>query len=143
MPPLRLVLDTNVLLSSLLYPTGSLAWLRKAWQSGNVRPLASRDTTTELINVLSYPKFHLVDADIKKLLGSYLPWCEIVTVPHVSDLPHCRDPLDLPFLALARSAKADALVTGDQDLLVLAETFPIPILAPALLEKRITETANH
>ena len=137
MPPLRLVLDTNVLLSSLLYPTGSLAWLRKAWQSGTVRPLASRDTTTELINVLSYPKFHLTDTEIERLLGSYLPWCETVTVPHVSDLPHCRDPLDLPFLALAKTAKADALVTGDKDLLTLAETFPIPILPPASLAKRI------
>ena len=142
MPPLRLVLDTNVLLSSLLYPTGSLAWLREAWQSDIVCPLASRDTTTELINVLSYPKFHLADAEIKKLLGSYLPWCEIATVPHVSDLPRCRDPLDLPFLALAKTAKADALVTGDKDLLILAETFPVPILTPASLGQKIKKTVS-
>lgn len=142
MPPLRLVLDTNVLLSSLLYPTGSLAWLRDAWQSGTVRPLASRDTTTELINVLSYPKFNLADAEIKKLLGSYLPWCETVTVQHVSGLPHCRDPLDLQFLALAKTAKADALVTGDKGLLILAEAFPIPILPPASLAKRINKVVK-
>ena len=139
MSTFRLVLDTNVLLSSLLYPEGSLGWLRQAWQSGTVCPLVSCDTTAELIDALSYPKFHLDEAEIKKLLESYLPWCETVTVPHVSDLPYCRDPLDLPFLALAKTAKADALVTGDKDLLILAETFTLPILSPASLAERIRE----
>ncbi|KAF0146134.1 MAG: hypothetical protein FD153_176 [Rhodospirillaceae bacterium] len=46
----RLVLDTNVLLSALLFHAGSLAWLRHAWQSDVIRPLASRDTTAELLS---------------------------------------------------------------------------------------------
>ena len=143
MDPLRLVLDTHVLLSSLLFRTGSLAWLREAWQSGTIRLLASRDTAAELIKVLSYPKFRLTDAEITEILGDYLPWCETVTVSRPPDLPDCRDPLDLPFLALAQGAKADALVTGDKDLLILAETFPVPILTPASLETRIRQAAGH
>lgn len=142
MNSLRFVLDTNVLLSSLLFRKGSLTWLCRAWHSGIIRPLASRDTTAELIKVLSYPKFGLTDAEVEELLGDYLPWCETVSVPHLTNLPPCRDPLDRPFLALAQSAKADALVTGDQDLLVLADTFPVPILAPASLEKRISQISN-
>ncbi|OHC74351.1 MAG: putative toxin-antitoxin system toxin component, PIN family [Rhodospirillales bacterium RIFCSPLOWO2_12_FULL_58_28] len=127
----RLVLDTNVLLSALLFYAGSVAWLRHAWQSDTIRPLAGRDTTAELIRVLSYPKFKLTDEDRENLLGDYLPWCETVTVPNPTEVPDCRDPFDRPFLALALVAKADALITGDKDLLVMAKSFPVPILTPA------------
>lgn len=143
MNSLRLVLDTNVLLSSLLFRASSLTWLRHAWQSGIIRPLTSRDTMAEFIKVLSYSKFDLTDTEIEEVLGDYLPWCETVSVPHLTNLPPCRDPLDRPFLALAQSAKADALVTGDQDLLVLADTFPVPILTPASLENKISQSIKQ
>ena len=130
MTPPRIVLDTNVLLSALLFNSGSLSWLRDAWQSELIRPLASHDTTTELIRVLSYPKFHLTDGERKDLLADYLPWCETITISEPLDVPDCRDPLDRPFLELARMANADALVSGDKDLLVLAAAFSIPILTP-------------
>jgi predicted nucleic acid-binding protein len=54
----RIVFDTNVLLSALLFHAGALSWLRLAWQSEAIHPLASHDTTTELIRVLSYPNSH-------------------------------------------------------------------------------------
>ncbi|NQU59226.1 MAG: putative toxin-antitoxin system toxin component, PIN family [Rhodospirillales bacterium] len=130
MTPPRIVLDTNVLLSALLFNSGSLSWLRDAWQSELIRPLASHDTTTELIRVLSYPKFRLTDDERKDLLADYLPWCETITISEPLDVPDCRDPLDRPFLELARMANADALVSGDKDLLVLAAAFSIPILTP-------------
>ncbi|KAF0146133.1 MAG: hypothetical protein FD153_175 [Rhodospirillaceae bacterium] len=60
------------------------------------------------------------------MLGDYLPWCETVTVPSSIKVPDCRDPFDHPFLALAWVTRADALITGDKDLLVLAETFSVP-----------------
>jgi len=40
----RVVLDTNVVLSALVFSQGSLAWVREAWQNGLLLPLASRDT---------------------------------------------------------------------------------------------------
>ena len=142
MSPPRVVLDTNVLLSALMFHGGSLAWLRHAWQSGSVRPLASRHTVEELIRVLAYPKFKLTSADREELLGDYLPWCETVTVPDGIDVPDCRDPSDRPFLALALVARADALITGDQDLLVLADVFPVPILPPARFRQRRETTPD-
>jgi len=45
--------------------------------------------------------------------------------------PRCRDPDDQMFLDLALAARADVLVTGDGDLLALADKFPIPIVTPA------------
>jgi putative PIN family toxin of toxin-antitoxin system len=137
MKPPRIVLDTNVLLSTLLFHAGALSWLRLAWQSEAIHPLASHDTTTELIRVLSYPKFKLTSDEREDLLGDYLPWCETVTVPNKIKLPDCRDPFDRAFLALALTAKADALITGDKDLLVLSHLFAVPILTPAVFRDRM------
>jgi len=142
MKPPRIVLDTNVLLSALLFHAGALSWLRLAWQSEAIHPLASHDTTTELIRVLSYPKFKLSSDEREDLLGDYLPWCETVTVPNKIKLPDCRDPFDRPFLALALTAKADALITGDKGLLALSHLFAVPILTPAALRDRMQRKAK-
>ncbi len=133
----RIVLDTNVLLSALLFHAGALSWLRHAWQSEIIRPLASRDTAAELIRVLSYPRFRLTEDKREDLLGDYLPWCESVKLPNPPEVPDCRDPFDKPFLELALAAKADALVTGDNDLLTLTEVFSVPILTPAAFQDRL------
>ena len=130
MTPVRWVLDTNVILSALLFPSGRLIWLRDAWRSGTVIPLASRETTTELIRVLHYPRFGLTPSEREDLLTDYLPHCESVTVSGPVTVPQCRDPHDRPFLELAVAARADVLVTGDKDLLARAPTFRIPILRP-------------
>ena len=130
MTPPRLVLDTNVLISALVFRQGAAVWLRHAWQAKTVLPLVSRETAKELIRVLTYPKFKLTQADGEDLLDDYLPWCETVEVPDTIQVPDCRDPDDLSFLKLAVAGKADALVTSDNDLLVLADDFAIPILTP-------------
>ena len=120
-----------------MFHVGSPAWLRHAWQSGTVRPLASRDTTAELIRILHYPKFRLTRGEREDLLDDYLPRCETVPVPASIEVPECRDPFDRPFLELALAAEADALLTGDKDLLELAGRFPVPILAPAVFRRRL------
>ena len=135
----RLVLDTNVLLSALLFPAGSLSWLRQAWQSEVVRPLASRDTAAELIRVLTYPKFRLNDDEREDLLADYLPWCETVIVSEPPPVAVCRDPSDRPFLELALAGQADALVTGDSQLLALAPRFSVPIITPNAIRDRVDQ----
>jgi len=137
MTGLRLVLDTNVLLSALLFPTGSLSWLRHAWQSEAFLPLASRDTTAELLRVLHYPKFRLTGDEREDLLADYLPWCETVIVSKPPAVPECRDSADKPCLELALAGKADALVTGDDDLLALASVFSVPILTANATRDRL------
>src|SRR5262249_48764253 len=51
----RVVLDTNVVVSALLFTRGATVRLREAWQAGEVLPLASRATAAELVRVLAYP----------------------------------------------------------------------------------------
>ena len=127
--PLRVVLDSNIVLSALLFRGGNAACLRPAWQRGELQPLASAETVKELIRVLAYPKFRLSEAEQHDLLADYLPYSDTVFVPQPPPaVPKCRDPYDLIFLHLALSGKADTLVTGDKDLLTLAGDFPIPVL---------------
>ncbi|MGE0030075.1 MAG: putative toxin-antitoxin system toxin component, PIN family [Steroidobacteraceae bacterium] len=127
--PTRVVLDTAVVVSALIFDGGRLAWLRRAWRGGIIRPLASKATAAELLRVLAYPKFSLAPKEQRVLQADYLPFCEPVTatVPARS-VPRCRDPYDRPFLSLALAGSADFLVSGDDDLLVLAPRFPVPIV---------------
>jgi putative PIN family toxin of toxin-antitoxin system len=113
----RAVLDTNVVVSALLFARGRLWAMRSAWHSGKFVPLVSRVTTTELVRVLAYPKFKLSTPDQRELLADYLPYCTVVEIPsRLLGTPPCPDPHDVPFLELAVAGKAGYLVTGDGDL---------------------------
>ncbi len=129
-PPPRVVLDTNVVLSALVFTTGTTARLRQAWQQGLCLPLVSSATAQELVRVLAYPKFRLDAAEREELLADYLPHAEVVNLPWpLPAVPDCRDPHDLPFLHLAVAGSAQALITGDKDLPVLAGQVPFKILS--------------
>ena len=54
--PTRVVLDTSVVVSALVFEAGRLAWLRSAWRRERIKPLVSKSTVTELLRVLAYPK---------------------------------------------------------------------------------------
>jgi uncharacterized protein len=121
--PPRVVLDTNVALSALLFGGGPAARVRAGWQAGHFIPLASAATARELVRVLAYPKFALAASEQQDLLADYLPWAQVVRIPDPPPAaPRCRDPLDMPFLHLAIAGKAHSLVSGDKDLLALAGT---------------------
>ena len=125
---LRVVLDTNIVLSALLFDTGRLAWVRHAWQRQQLQPLVCRDTVGELLRVLAYPKFKLSPQEQQDLLGDFLPHTEVVTLPTPwPALPVCRDAKDQVFLVLAQVGQADALVSGDADILALRDAFPVRI----------------
>jgi len=117
----RTGLDTNVILSALVFSSGATARLRQAWQADLLKPLVSTATVQALMRVLAYPKFKLSAAEQHELLADYLPYAEVVSVPEPPPrVPECRDPHDLPFLHLAAAGKAELLVSGDTDLLALA-----------------------
>ena len=125
----RVVLDTNVVLSALLFSGGRLSRLRLAWQQASFHPLVSRDTAGELLRALAYPKFKLAPDAQRELLADYLPYCTPVAKAAVAPrTPACRDPFDVPFLQLALVGKAAFLVTGDRDLLSLNGRIRCPII---------------
>ncbi len=125
----RVVLDTNIVLSALLFSAGRLAWMRHAWQRQQLQPLVCTETVGELLRVLAYPKFKLTTAEQQALLADFLPYADVVDLPTPwPDLPVCRDEQDQVFLVIAHTGKAEALVTGDADILALRESYPGLIL---------------
>ena len=128
----RVVLDTNCLVSALIFSRGRFAWLREAWQAKRFIALASRDTVSELLRVLAYPKFKLSQDEQETLLAEFLPFVETVKIETTPEgLPQIRDADDVIFLVLAAVAQADALVSGDGDILAVRDQFHIPILTVA------------
>lgn len=132
----RAVFDTNVVISTLIFG-GRLVWLRQAWASGAVVPIVCRETTAELLRVLSYPKFRLDAAERETLLADYLPFAEVGVLPSPRpELPvACWDRDDAVFLHLAMVSNADVLVSGDADLTDLSGAYRV--VSAATLRKRL------
>lgn len=134
MAALRLVLDTNVLLSGIAYPGSIPGRIVTAWRGGSVDVVLSTWILEELRRVL--PRLahrHALDpAGIDDLVDSLALQCELVT-PLAANEPLLRDAADDPVLGTLLAAQAessiDYLLTGDKDLLVLADRYPI--LTPA------------
>jgi putative PIN family toxin of toxin-antitoxin system len=131
----RIVFDTTVVLSALVFQGGRLAWLRGHWLDGGCIPLASRDTVAELVRILQRRKFQLTVEERQELLADYLPFCEIIEATRKCPIL-CRDVKDQPFLDLAHNGKADSLVSGDRDLLVLAGKTEFLIESPEEYRRR-------
>lgn len=126
----RVVVDTNVLISSLLLPdTASCKAVEKAIREGAL--LVSDATLEELGDVLSRKKFdpYVSLNDRKKfirLLGRISEW-----VASGRRIRACRDPRDDKFLEVAVNGDANLIISGDKDLLVLNPFMGIPIASPS------------
>lgn len=134
MATLRLVLDTNVLLSGIAYPLSVPGRIIAAWRHGSVEVLLSAYILDELRRVL--PKLthrhDLSPAEIEDLVDALSIQAEVIE-PVTTDAPALRDADDYPvlgtLLGALKSSGADYLVTGDKDLLALASEYLI--LTPA------------
>jgi uncharacterized protein len=132
-PAKRLVIDTNVLVSALVFRDSRHLPLRAAWQAGRVTPLLSVSTYRELKKVLCYPMFKLDDEQINAGIAHLGPFIEWVTIDRerIEALPKCSDRDDQKFLNVALCGQADALLSYDRALLKLRKrNLPFAILSP-------------
>ena len=128
MSPPRVVLDTNILISSLW--GGLPRRLIRCWQTGQLRLLVSRAILAEYLAVLG--RFHPPAEDLDTfvtLLGHprLTEWVAPAERLHII----AADPPDNRFLECALAGQADALISGDRHLLRLRQFHDIPILSPA------------
>ena len=123
----RVVLDTNVLISALLFE-GDPSKIVKLWQEGRIVPVISKEIFSELRAVLDYPKFRLSGEEIKVIVEQeVLPYFEVVEInKHVTRI--CRDPDDEKFISCALGAGAEYLVSGDKDLIELKRVQSVRII---------------
>ncbi len=123
----RVVLDTNVILSGLLFK-GELSRIVSLWKTGEIIPIVSEETFDELRTVLLYPKFSLSPEETRTLIqNEILSFFEVVNVVETVE-GVCRDPGDDKFISCAISARAEYIVTGDKDLSDLNQYQSIKII---------------
>ena len=126
----RIVADTNVHVSRLILPESLPARaLRRAELQG--RMLVSDATMYELADVLSRGKFdpYASLADRKGFVQRLAEIAEFV--PIIQIIRECRDPKDDKFLEVALNGRADVIITGDRDLLVMHPWREVAITSPA------------
>lgn len=139
---MRIVIDTNVLLSALLWG-GTPRLIIEALRSESAQLFVSEALLAEFDSVLARPKFAVIIQKTRKSpagLSAALRTLAVTIVAPPLAKQVCRDANDDVVLACALAANADAIVTGDEDLLVLQSFQQIPIVTPvamlALLAQR-------
>ena len=132
------MLDTNVLLSGLMFPAGAPGRIIAAWVEARFEVAFSLDQLAEIGRVLEYPKIRRKlgwdDQRIELFIKQLYLRAEVVELGSISvEVP--RDSGDAPILATLAAAKADVLVTGDGDLLAPRDNYPIE--TPAEFVRRL------
>lgn len=128
----RIVLDTNIMVSALLFK-GKLSVIVDLWKKGRIVPILSKETFGEFKTVLEYPKFSLTEQEIRAIIEEeILPYFEIEeVVDNISGI--CMDTDDDKFIACAVSASADFIVSGDKDLLDIGRYKSVKIISASEL----------
>jgi len=122
---LRVVLDTNVLVSGFAYPDGVPGKIVRAFLSGGLRVVLSRYILDETARVLPrFKQFEMSTAEIRDLLESLVFGVDLVEPASVND-GDLRDAADQPVLGTLLASGAVYLITGDKDLLALAGKYPV------------------
>jgi putative PIN family toxin of toxin-antitoxin system len=139
---MRVVLDTNVVLSVVVFHDARFDALVRAWRSRAVVPLVDEHTVAELERVLDYPQFAHRYAGREAALAEYLPHTERVdTAGRGAGLARCRDPDDQKFLVLAHAGSAVSLVTGDAMLLGVRRRVGFAVETPKAFLARLDRHA--
>ena len=129
---IRAVVDTNILIRAVIKPSGTVGPILEELAQGSYTPLFCRASLAELRDVLARPRlrtrFPITDGDVETLVRLIRLRGEEIRVPGV--LAVCRDPKDDVFLEMAIEGRANVIVSGDEDLLVLSPFRGIPVLGP-------------
>lgn len=130
---MRLVLDTNVVFSALLWQGAAHEFLHVVRSNPRIQLFSSVPLISELADVLarkeSRKRLTLIDLAEDAVLADYVAAVNLVEPAVIS--PTCIDPDDDVVLATALAARADLIVSGDRKHLLVLQTFQgIPILAP-------------
>lgn len=131
MPP-SAVVDANVLVSAFLFPDSIPGLLLRVTNDGlytlHTSPILIEETRNSLRNPRLKSSYDYLDAAVES-------WCRMLErsaynqpLPEIE--PVCRDPNDDHVIATALAVKADFIVTGDKDLLVLGRHANFRIVTP-------------
>lgn len=123
-----IVLDTNVIVSALITPFGNAARILDMVIGGNLKLLYDDRILTEYREVLLRKKFGFAESDVNTVL-EYIE-AEGLRITSVIVNETLLDKTDVPFLEVAVSGKADALVTGNKRHFKIKSVKGLKILSP-------------
>jgi uncharacterized protein len=126
MAQISIVLDTNVLLSGIAYPNSIPGKIITAWRNGSIDVVLSHYILGELLRVLPKLNHRLgwSQQEIQDFIDS-LAFLANLVEPLPTDEANLRDQADQPVLGTLLASQVNYLVTGDKDLLALANHYPI------------------
>jgi putative PIN family toxin of toxin-antitoxin system len=127
----RVVVDTNVLVSALRSPAGTCARVVALVLSGDVVVAYDERDLAEHREVLARPRLGIDPREARRLLDFIVEAGAAVAEGEMATTERCPDPDDLPFIEVARAARADALVTGNRR--HFREAGAMPVLSPTEL----------
>ena len=126
----RVVLDTNVIVSSLLFG-GTPGRLISLWKEKIIQPLITKEIILEYLRVLAYPEFQLTENEIHFILyHEMLPFFKEIKIKSQTVIIE-KDPSDDKFLHCAKAGKASVIISGDKHLLNLKSFGSIRIMSPS------------
>ena len=146
---LSAVLDSNVLISLLVFEDPRYPRIAAAWRDGALRVLTDDDCAAEFQRVLAYPQLNLTPAQRSAVRAAFESRvCRVEAAGKGgatcgAALPRCADADDQKFLELAARSGADCLVTGDRKLLKLARGVRFAILTADALERRLAPAMHR
>ena len=130
---MRVVIDTNVVLSGLAYPASVPGRVMRLWTSGAIEAVVSEYLLDEIARVLPRMNARLnwSTQERQDYVEMMRILCDVVA-PAQTDA--VRDKNDNPILGTLIASQADYLITGDKDLLALAQHYPV--ITPAQFMQR-------
>ena len=143
---LRAVLDANIIISALIRPDSAPGRIMRAAIRGtHLRMVTSDPLLCELRAALAYKRLQrflkMSPREQDEFVVVLEQVCDLVSITGYQALAICRDPKDEPYLLTARAGRAEFIVSGDKDLLVLQFMDHVPIIGAAAFD-RILRGAN-
>lgn len=129
---MRVVVDTNVLISALLKADGSPAKIVSLWRSGELELVVSEEVVSEVSRVLGYQRIRTrVSAEEAERFLDLLRTAALAVTAYENVTVVKDDPDDDKFLAVAIVSGAEYIISGDTHLLSIGNYQGIEILTPA------------
>ena len=130
MGKIKVVIDTNVIISALLFG-GLPGELINLWKANRIVPFVTKEIIEEYLHVLAYPKFELSAKEIDYILyWEILPYFEVVAQNPGKNIVH-TDPSDDKFIHCAINGNAEFIISGDEHLLSLRSVKNVRIVNPS------------
>ena len=137
--PIKVVLDTNVIVSALLWQ-GKTSLIFNLAEEGKIIICISVEIIDELSRALKYPKLakqlSTVGKSSDEIVAEFLEVVEYYYVPALKSVIITKDPDDDKFIACAIAARASFIVTGDKEVLRLCHLGNIDIVTPSAFLRR-------